>query len=95
MASKKVAKHNEAWWAATRAGLCDHGWFERQAARLQREADLEWDEAEVVSVAAGHPFKNRHGEVVTPKPREVGILERVVTELRRQVEAQELQWPQP
>ena len=95
MASKKVKKHDEAWWAATRAGGCDHPWFERQAARLQRDADWEWDEAERVSMAAGHPFKNRHGEVVTPTPRKVGILERVVSELRRKVEAQELQWPQP
>ena len=62
---------------------------------MRRHADREWDKAEAVSMAAGHPFKNRHGHVVIPRPREAGILERVVTELRRQVEANELQWPPP
>ena len=62
---------------------------------MQQEADRLWDEAEQVSRAAGHPFKNRRGDIEMPGPRKVGILERVVTELRRKVECGELTWPPP
>ena len=60
---------------------------------MQWDADKLWDAAEEMSMAAGHPFMNRKDVMVRPRPQEVGILERVVTELRRRVENGDLAWP--
>ena len=95
LASKRVQKHKDAWWQAVHAGQRHDPWWERQSEKLQKSADEAWDKAEAVSMAAGHPFKNRHGENVTPRPRQAGILERVVTELQQQIEDGELEWPPP
>ena len=96
LAAKQVLRHNTAWWQACAQGKeGDPERWRSKAAWLQKQADKLWDQAEEVSRAAGHPFKNRHGETERPGPPKVGILEMVVTELRRKVECGELTWPPP
>ncbi len=92
-ASKRLQWHDQQLRKASKSGMCDNAWYEEQAWELKTEADCRWDRAEKLSWELGHPFKDRLGHMVFPKPVKLGILEKTLMELQRQIAEDGYEWP--
>ena len=61
----------------------DLHWYQQEFKRRKWELCQAWDHAEEVSDRAGHPYKNRHGLMVYPRPMQVSQFDRIFMEITR------------
>ena len=62
---------------------------------MRRDAEWAWDVAEAASWKAGNPYNDRQGNTVYPKPKRIGMLQRVLEEVQRRIDSHDMQWPAP
>ena len=95
-ADKKRKWHEQGWWRHYKRGSISahrHLQYRDDQAKLDQEADRLWAEAMSESWKAGVSFKGRDGNLVHPRPPQLGTLEHSLQILRERIQLGEVKWP--
>ena len=96
-ADKRRKWHWDEWWRQhNKKGFIStrrHWQYHDDQAKLDQEADRLWAEAMSESFKAGVSFKGRDGNLVHPRPPQLGTLEHSLQILRERIQLGEVKWP--